>query len=95
MRAKVFIQIVKKVDDQYFLLKKGRNLSSFCRAVEGRISIECGKGNINYLTKLCSLDSLLKREVISVATIFGVYVLLLSQCRCFYNTLLGGKYTQS
>lgn len=60
MRAKAFIQKVKKVDDEYFLLKKGRSLSSFCRAVEGRISIECGKENINYLTKLCSLDSLLK-----------------------------------
>lgn len=95
MSAKVFIQIVKKVDDQYFLLKKGRNLSSFCRVVEGRISIKCGEGNINYLTKLCSLDSLLKWEVVSVATIFGVYVLLLSQCCCFYNTLSSGKYTQS
>lgn len=46
MRAYVLIQIVKKVDE-YFLLKKDGNLSSFCRAVEGRISIECGKENIN------------------------------------------------
>lgn len=47
----------KKVDHKNFLLKKGRNLSSFCGAVEGRFSIECGKENINYLIKLCSLDS--------------------------------------
>lgn len=32
-----------EVGGKNFLLKKGRNWSSFCRAVEGRLSIGCGK----------------------------------------------------
>lgn len=49
-----------KVDGKNFLLKKGRNWSSFCGAVEGNISIGCGKENVDYLMKQCILDSPLK-----------------------------------
>lgn len=34
-----------EVDGKNFLLKNGRNWSSFCRALEGGLSIECGKEN--------------------------------------------------
>lgn len=34
-----------EVEGKNFLLKKGRNWSSFWRAVEGRFSIGCGKEN--------------------------------------------------
>lgn len=34
-----------KVDGKNFLLKKGRNGSSFFRVLQGRFSIGCGKEN--------------------------------------------------